>query len=662
MQQEKPSTNCRLQKYDGQRPSYSADDQHPSMATVGDVLIADNEQTHRDRMRLITEGGQQRVGLEKVHFNCHNYLAGKTLPPPPKNFEFDEQRRPTQHAPTKEGDDAQRSRFRFRVQFQSRSPVFHFQLCPKAGGDRGQRSFAMEEYEDDQRHSWNKAFCGKGIREWAFWFIVTFLACLTVKDVINLIREYSENPKKSDMNVRFNDTMRVPNMTFCMSRAQAWSHFRVNESDTGEGWAKRVKEQLKNMTEREQFLTQPWELEMTMETYNLVSTLTSMERETTPQGTVNSIQKFHSQQRLGEIRKLAKFWMAEIEQRNVTFDNFLQKVGKETLRSSMQRFQRTTYEEEEVIRTQTMITWLSQMQLCFQPAFDLNNSKPINDQGQFFVMILSHNAEKLSGQQIDCMSVDFHGRPSSSTRFMGSKGVTKDGFTDELCMGMMHEITVEVKARYKMLPNDEEGTACRERAEDVDNEYDCHLRCRMEFIRNVCHCTGPTLSYLVKDENELNKWPLCDYSKCATEASQGQNYSDADCTKKCFRDCEQIRFNVIHEKKGKSLRSDLTTVLLNWGSFEYLTLEQDWVWSATTFISAIGGSIGMWLGLSILSLIQGSTYMYGYVTDNVIKKKRRFSIQETHKESLSEERENKLSVNPLASPFKKPSQTQPTAE
>uniref|UniRef100_A0A183BJU4 Amiloride-sensitive sodium channel n=1 Tax=Globodera pallida TaxID=36090 RepID=A0A183BJU4_GLOPA len=481
----------------------------------------------------------------------------------------------------------------------------------------------MEEYEDDQRHSWNKAFCGKGIREWAFWFIVTFLACLTVKDVINLIREYSENPKKSDMNVRFNDTMRVPNMTFCMSRAQAWSHFRVNESDTGEGWAKRVKEQLKNMTEREQFLTRPWELEMTMET----------------------------QQRLGEIRKLAKFWMAEIEQRNVTFDNFLQKVGKETLRSSMQRFQRTTYEEEEVIRTQTMITWLSQMQLCFQPAFDLNNSKPINDQGQFFVMILSHNAEKLSGQQIDCMSVDFHGRPSSSTRFMGSKGVTKDGFTDELCMGMMHEITVEVKARYKMLPNDEEGTACRERAEDVDNEYDCHLRCRMEFIRNVCHCTGPTLSYLVKDENELNKWPLCDYSKCATEASQGQNYSDADCTKKCFRDCEQIRFNVIHEKKGKSLHSDLTTVLLNWGSFEYLTLEQDWVWQFCAFANT-----------KRTEAVQGSTYMYGYVTDNVIKKKRRFSIQETHKESLSEERENKLSVNPLASPFKKPSQTQPTAE
>ncbi|VDM29897.1 unnamed protein product [Toxocara canis] len=55
-------------------------------------------------------------------------------------------------------------------------------------------------------------------------------------------------------------------------------------------------------------------------------------------------------------------------------------------------------------------------------------------------------------------------------------------------------------------------------------------------------------------------------------------------------------------------RKDLTLVNLNWGSFEYLTLKQDWVWSVPTFIAALGGSIGMWLGLSILSLIQVSNF------------------------------------------------------
>ena len=63
-------------------------------------------------------------------------------------------------------------------------------------------------------------------------------------------------------------------------------------------------------------------------------------------------------------------------------------------------------------------------------------------------MSLSHNSETLDGEQVDCMTgqlnkylnkiklliylADFHGRPSSSSRFMGSKGITKDGFTDEV--------------------------------------------------------------------------------------------------------------------------------------------------------------------------------------------------------------------------------------
>ncbi|CAK5024733.1 unnamed protein product [Meloidogyne enterolobii] len=247
------------------------------------------------------------------------------------------------------------------------------------------------------------------------------------------------------------------------------------------------------------------------------------------------------------------------------------------------------------------------MFFSFQPTFDEANYKTIDDQGQFFVMSLSHNAENLDGEQIDCMTADFHGRPSSTSRFMGSKGITKDGFTDELCLGMMHETTVDVKARYKMLPNKEEGTACADLEDDnADTEWDCHLRCRLEFVRNLCQCTAPTLSYLIgpdKEEKELKEWPICDYEKCKVDV-QGRNYSDEDCTKKCFRSCDQIRYNIDHERKGKSMRPDLTTVVLKWDSFEYLTMEQDWVWSVTTFIAALGGSIGMWLGLSILSLIQ----------------------------------------------------------
>lgn len=522
-------------------------------------------------------------------------------------------------------------------------------------GDRTERNNEDVEFKE--------TVFGKKMREWAFWFIVAFLAGLTVKDVANLIKDYCGNPKKSDMNVRFNETMQMPNITFCMSRAQAWSHFRLNDTVSGKQWEDTILRQLKNMTDAETFLKQPWEYEMVMETYNLIATLTSMERETTAHGTVNSIQKFRTQERLAEIRKLSKFWLNELDKREVKFEDFVQKVGKETLRRSMQRFQRTTYDEDLVIKTQLSITWISQIQLCFQATFDDENLKPIDEQGQFFVMVLSHNAENLKGQQVECMTADFHGRPSSSSRFMGNKGIIKDGFTDELCVGMMHETTVEVKARYKMLENDAEGTACHDHESGEDNEWDCYLRCRMEFIRDVCQCTAPTLSYLVKENEdmELKKWPLCNYAECEADV-QGRNYSDEDCAKKCHRSCDQIRFNIDHERKGKSARPDFTTVVLNWGSFEYLTLEQDWVWSPTTFIAAIGGSIGMWLGLSILSLIQGSTYMYTYVTEEVIKKRknRNLSIEQVPKMSKAHEElhEDKLAANPFASPFKKPSNAQ----
>lgn len=81
---------------------------------------------------------------------------------------------------------------------------------------------------------------------------------------------------------------------------------------------------------------------------------------------------------------------------------------------------------------------------------------------------------------------------------------------------MVHETTVEVKARYLMLPNDEQGTACREKENDQDNEFDCHARCRMNFIKTICNCIAPTLSYLL-NENELSKNTICDYTNCKIE-------------------------------------------------------------------------------------------------------------------------------------------------
>lgn len=54
--------------------------------------------------------------------------------------------------------------------------------------------------------------------------------------------------------------------------------------------------------------------------------------------------------------------------------------NSETLRRSMQRFQRTSYKEDEVIKTQVQISWISQLQFCYQTLFNKENYKGIEDQ------------------------------------------------------------------------------------------------------------------------------------------------------------------------------------------------------------------------------------------------------------------------------------------
>lgn len=108
------------------------------------------------------------------------------------------------------------------------------------------------------------------------------------------------------MNIMFNESMTMPNITFCMSRAQAWSHFRLNPNETSEEWDNKIQKQLLNMTDKESFLSNPWDFRMVMETYNLISTLTSMERETTVEGSANTIDKFSKQNRFKALRKTLK--------------------------------------------------------------------------------------------------------------------------------------------------------------------------------------------------------------------------------------------------------------------------------------------------------------------------------------------------------------------
>lgn len=62
----------------------------------------------------------------------------------------------------------------------------------------------------------------------------------------------------------------------------------------------------------------------------------------------------------------------------------------------MQRFQRTTFDEDLVIRTKFRTSWISMMQFCFQPWFDRDNFHPIND--QVGLVFISRNLYRILGK------------------------------------------------------------------------------------------------------------------------------------------------------------------------------------------------------------------------------------------------------------------------
>jgi hypothetical protein len=136
----------------------------------------------------------------------------------------------------------------------------------------------------------------------------------------------------------------------------------------------------------------------------------------------------------------------------------------------------------------------------------------------------------------------------------------------------------------------------------------------MEMIERLCNCTGITLEHLQKPAM-FKRFPHCDYGKCTVDPETED--TDQECAKKCYRPCEQTRFEIDFQNEGPMVNPLTTLMVINWGSFEYLTLNQKYTWSITTFIAALGGSIGMWLGLSILTLIQGVTFITALMTKEV---------------------------------------------
>ena len=59
---------------------------------------------------------------------------------------------------------------------------------------------------------------------------------------------------------------------------------------------------------------------------------------------------------------------------------------------------------------------------------------------------MSHNVENLNGIFVDCMSVDFHGRPCSLSRFSQAGGQVMDGMNTDVSF-MVHLVYCNIFSR-----------------------------------------------------------------------------------------------------------------------------------------------------------------------------------------------------------------------
>jgi len=453
------------------------------------------------------------------------------------------------------------------------------------------------------------------MRKYGFWSLIALLTALTVHDVYVLVDEYMENPRQVDMMVIFNETITFPNITFCADMRQFSAFFAINAS-MQKTWDEDLEKALKKFKNKKQFLEKDWEYHMTAEAMSVAMSLTSIELETDTNVVPMNLHQLPRNPRLHGKNQMINDWMKRLKDLDVSYAEFYQKTGLEILTKGLHRMRRMSQSDDEVFSISHKIMWISQRNFCFQPTFV--KDEPITSQGQFLLFQAKIDLEKLAGHDIDCMKADFHGRPSDIVRYMDGPSSARDGVADNLCFGQYIEVRAEVKNTFDMLPNDSPGRECDELKSEGKNDYDCKLYCRIEFVRNLCACTPISLEYLVEDKLELAKYPICNYTTCQIDPKSIDLKTEPLCKKECKRDCNQIRYIITKSNAKKTLAltnkhksiisRDLITVSFNWGSFEYIGLEQAWKYSPVAFASALGGAIGVYLGLSVLTLVVGLIY------------------------------------------------------
>lgn len=154
------------------------------------------------------------------------------------------------------------------------------------------------------------------------------------------------------------------------------------------------------------------------------------------------------------------------------------------------------------------------------------------------------------------------------------------------------------------------------------NEDTCKMECYMRSMVNYCGCLL-TMDKIFLKPSATNKYPFCTLSeiKNCTESSVNdfdniQNEIN-ECSDKCYMPCESWNYDIrvssmpLEEAYFKRTNTRPNTTVrdfiylhFSFPFMEYDEFTQDWSMSINDMIGTIGSQFGLWVGTSVIVLIQ----------------------------------------------------------
>ncbi|CAH1776112.1 unnamed protein product [Owenia fusiformis] len=133
------------------------------------------------------------------------------------------------------------------------------------------------------------------------------------------------------------------------------------------------------------------------------------------------------------------------------------------------------------------------------------------------------------------------------------------------------------------------GTLC-----ETDAELLCAFKLKRDYLKGnyTCDCNQPCDERIYEYSTSSNDWPHTAYEDTVKELGCSDDVDD----EKICEDVSSPQFNV---------RDDYLSLRLFYQTLNYESIEEELDYSIANFLSDIGGTVGLWIGASVLTAVEG---------------------------------------------------------